>query len=120
MPTAQSRGTVFPVNSCPGNISEIVYASKRLNCSGIDKFENTYHCLPSSDLSQLVELCYHTSFLIENRNCMVLQSGYLNNRSCLHFTEGCPSKHYQSKLMLEFPACTKINKQKRCYLADPT
>ncbi|XP_062601210.1 uncharacterized protein LOC134262904, partial [Saccostrea cucullata] len=92
MTKIQSKGVVFPVDRCPVNVSEVEYATKRLNCSGFDKFENTYHCLPLSDLSQLVELCYFTSFLIEKGNCMVLQSGYLNNQSCLHFPEGCPKK----------------------------
>ncbi|XP_062587823.1 uncharacterized protein LOC134249489 [Saccostrea cucullata] len=120
MPTGQSERAVLPVDSCPMNLSKVEDASKRLNCSsGIDKFENTYHCLPLSDFSQLVELCYQTSYLVQKGNCMVLHSGYLNNQSCLHFTEGCPKTYYQSKRMFEFPDCIQINKRNRCYLADP-
>ena len=49
---------VFPVDSCPTNLSEVEAASHRLNCSDIREHEYVYHCVPRHDLSHLVEFCY--------------------------------------------------------------
>lgn len=66
----QCRGAMLPVwvyrvNSCPdpGNFSQWIEASKRLNCyhnlTSRDPNEQAmvYHCLPSSFFNETVEFC---------------------------------------------------------------
>lgn len=66
----QCRGSglpvwVYRVNSCPdpGNLSQWIEASKRLNCfhnltlSDPSKQAVIYHCLPSTFLNETVEFC---------------------------------------------------------------
>ncbi|XP_062578885.1 uncharacterized protein LOC134240827 [Saccostrea cucullata] len=111
---------IFPVDSCPRNLSAVETATLRLNCSEVKEFKNVYHCLPLSNLSLLVEFCYDgVSGLIEKGNCMVLENQHLNNHPCAHFTNGCPEAPYFPKNMFSFPSCIQINKQNSCYLADP-
>ncbi|XP_056007575.1 uncharacterized protein LOC125666226 isoform X2 [Ostrea edulis] len=82
-----SSFSIFPVDICPENETEVEEASERLNCSfGFHETTNEYHCVPFSNLTQLVEFCYpKTSGLIE-----------------------------------KVPMCSRINKELRCYLAEPS
>ncbi|XP_062587461.1 uncharacterized protein LOC134249126 [Saccostrea cucullata] len=113
--------TLWPVDSCPGNQSEVEAATLRLNCSDVRESINVYHCLPLSNLSDLVEFCYDgRSGLVEAGNCMVLYRETLNNYQCGHFKNGCPNAYYFPKNMYKYPACLKINTQNNCYIADPS
>ncbi|XP_061191647.1 uncharacterized protein LOC133199837 [Saccostrea echinata] len=112
--------TLWPVDSCPRNQSEVEAATLRLNCSDVKESVNVYHCLPFSNLSGLVEFCLDGfSGLIEAGNCMVLSRDTLDDHPCDHFTNGCPNANYLSKNMYNYPACLKINPQNNCYIADP-
>ncbi|XP_055998819.1 uncharacterized protein LOC125653410 [Ostrea edulis] len=111
---------VFPVDTCPKNLSEVEAASRRLNCSGIQEFEYVYHCLPRFDLSHLVEFCYDDiSGWTEPGNCMVLHTQTLNNHPCKYFTKGCPNKPYLTRKMYNYPACIDIDRKEKCYRMDP-
>ncbi|XP_062613401.1 uncharacterized protein LOC134275166 [Saccostrea cucullata] len=113
--------TFQPVEFCPRNASEVGVATIRLNCSDMKEFRNVYHCLPLSNLTLLVEFCYDgLSGLNEAGNCVVLENQHLNNFSCDQFAKGCPTAPYFSKHMYRFPSCIQINKQKRCYISDPS
>ncbi|XP_056020094.1 titin-like isoform X2 [Ostrea edulis] len=119
--TSTSTFLVFPVDICPKNETEVKEASGKLNCSiGYNETKNEYHCVPVSNLTQLVEFCYpKTSGLIEKGLCMVLSETTLDARKCHKFNDGCPNIHYTSEMMYQFPVCSLINKESKCYLADP-
>ncbi|XP_056006950.1 uncharacterized protein LOC125663545 [Ostrea edulis] len=112
---------VFPVDVCPENETEVIEASGKLNCSfGYDETKNEYHCVPFSNFTQLVEFCYpKTSGLIGRGLCMVLSRNTLDAHECHRFQDGCPNILYTSETMYQFPACSRINKESKCYLADP-
>ncbi|XP_055998820.1 uncharacterized protein LOC125655339 [Ostrea edulis] len=111
---------VFPVDTCPKNLSEVEAASRRLNCSGFQVFEYVYHCLPRFDLSHLVEFCYDDiSGWTEPGNCMVLHTQTLNNHPCKYFAKGCPNKPYLTRRMYNYPAFIDIDRKEKCYRMDP-
>ncbi|XP_056017497.1 uncharacterized protein LOC125649440 [Ostrea edulis] len=119
--TSTSTFSVFPVDICPKNETEVEEASEKLNCSiGFHETKNEYHCVPMSNFTQLVEFCYpKTSGLIGKGLCMVLSGNILDARECHQFNDGCPDILYTSETMYQFPVCSLINKESKCYLADP-
>ena len=52
-------GIAHRVRECPRDEKEWQKASDRLNCSsGVLNTMNKYHCLPSHNLTTLLEFCY--------------------------------------------------------------
>lgn len=46
------------VDFCPTTISEVVKASQRLGCENDRYGNNQYICVPNTEKTSLVELCY--------------------------------------------------------------
>ena len=47
------------VDVCPENLATITKASKRLGCDKDEYGNDQYICLPTVDMSSLVEFCYN-------------------------------------------------------------
>ncbi|XP_062576640.1 uncharacterized protein LOC134238536 [Saccostrea cucullata] len=107
------------VDSCPHNITEVLESSSRLGC-GQDKYGNDqYLCVPNTDKTGLIELCYNgTMGLIKRGNCLETDGENLYWNNCLGFVSGCPEKEYRSNEIYQYSACQSINAQHNCYLAE--
>ncbi|XP_062594581.1 uncharacterized protein LOC134256001 [Saccostrea cucullata] len=107
------------VDSCPQNITEVLESSVRLGC-GQDKYGNDqYLCVPNTDKTGLIELCYNgTMGLIKRGNCLETDGENLYWNNCLGFLSGCPEKEYRSNEIYQYSACQSINTQYNCYLAE--
>ncbi|XP_062617339.1 uncharacterized protein LOC134279024, partial [Saccostrea cucullata] len=107
------------VDSCPHNITEVLESSARLGC-GQDKYGNDqYLCVPNTDKTGLIELCYNgTMGLIKRGNCLETDGENLHWNNCLGFLSGCPENEYRSNEIYKYSACQIINAQHNCYLAE--
>ncbi|XP_062577671.1 uncharacterized protein LOC134239510 [Saccostrea cucullata] len=107
------------VDSCPQNITEVLESSSRLGC-GQDKYgNNQYLCVPNTDKTGLIELCYNGIMgLIKRGNCLETDGENLYWNNCLGFFSGCPEKEYRSNEIYQYSACQSINAQHNCYLAE--
>nr|XP_022300779.1 uncharacterized protein LOC111108983 [Crassostrea virginica] len=93
---------VHRVNSCPGNVSQWIEASKKLNCqddlSSDDHFQqgHQYHCLPSSFLNETVEFCGRSVPLGPGACAVYSYEVFANKQptsyNCSKFISGCPKK----------------------------
>ncbi|XP_056015438.1 uncharacterized protein LOC125676813 isoform X2 [Ostrea edulis] len=111
----------YVVASCPLNETEFTTAATRLNCTEDKYGRNQYTCVPKLDLSAIVEFCYrYTVGIYPKGICLgALSNGDLDALRCGHFTEGCPANSYIGADLYKFPACSQINKEQRCFYADP-
>lgn len=109
------------VDSCPRSRTERDNAASKLNC-GVDKYgRNLYTCVPTADLTAVVEYCFKsTAGLYEKGTCLILVGdGDLDDISCTHFKEGCPKVPFRITDLYQYPACHNINAKDRCFYADP-
>ncbi|XP_062583622.1 uncharacterized protein LOC134245340 [Saccostrea cucullata] len=112
---------VFTVDVCPSNITEWEAASMRLNCTmKSNDFKNRYHCLATRDRSQLVEFCYPQIRSIYGKGqCVIFDSSFfLDNYTCLHFTDGCPDTYYFTDQLYKFPNCFRIEPVLKCFMSE--
>ncbi|XP_062603879.1 uncharacterized protein LOC134265676 [Saccostrea cucullata] len=118
---AQYRFPVFSVDSCPSTLDSRNSAAERLNCSLYENKNPSYFCVPNQDKTALLEFCYGEFFgLVQNGHCLYLSTtGYLNQDECNFFTEGCPTSYYLSSNIYKYPRCHQIDKENKCFLADP-
>lgn len=109
------------VNSCPKNKAEYLKASGKLQC-GTDKQNNIqYLCLPNQEKTSLVEFCFDGMMgAREKGNCMEATLGKVIERSCRHFTRGCPNNTFMDFEFYKYPACQNINTKHHCYVMDPS
>nr|XP_022308755.1 uncharacterized protein LOC111114647 isoform X2 [Crassostrea virginica] len=84
-----------------------------------------YHCLPSIFLNETIEFCGPNA-AIETGKCPIYNYVFgataATGRSCTNFTRGCPDpKHspYHSSSFYKYNACWDINKEFRCFHAEP-
>ncbi|XP_055999743.1 uncharacterized protein LOC125677291 [Ostrea edulis] len=109
------------VQSCPTNLTEVLAASARLNCSKDGFGNDQYSCLPNSKKTGLVEFCHEGGIpLVVDGSCLETEGGQLYYSKCQHFINGCPSKPYLANEIYKHPACLKINTENQCFLADPS
>ncbi|XP_055999989.1 uncharacterized protein LOC125656879 [Ostrea edulis] len=109
------------VESCPTNLTEVLAASARLNCSKDGFGNDQYECLPNSKKTGLVEFCYKGGIpFIVDGYCLETEWGQLYYSKCQHFINGCPSKPYLANDIYKYPACLNINTESQCFLADPS
>ncbi|XP_062591211.1 uncharacterized protein LOC134252719 [Saccostrea cucullata] len=111
----------YAVGSCPVNKTGQNEASSRLKC-GVDKFGNSqYVCVPNFKKTAIVEYCYKGIVGLQNPgSCLVVNDeGIVDIISCRSFTEGCPTTHFKSSDLFQYPACHHINRKERCFYADP-
>ncbi|XP_062600029.1 uncharacterized protein LOC134261624 [Saccostrea cucullata] len=119
--SANEYGVV--VDSCPLSEVKTREAASRLNCSVDENGRSRYVCVPNQDLSALVEFCYTKTIvgLYQAGNCLkMIGNGFLDKISCKNFLEGCPADHFRSTDLFQYPACHRLNTDKRCFLLDPT
>nr|XP_022308521.1 uncharacterized protein LOC111114492 isoform X2 [Crassostrea virginica] len=124
---AVSMGVAHRVRECPRDEKEWQKASDRLNCSsGVLSTMNKYHCLPSHNLTTLLEFCYNrTRINVVEGHCVVLvekkeKKHILNTYDCGRFKEGCPYYWYFSDEIYKVPACFEIDPLQHCYKAEAT
>nr|XP_022305084.1 uncharacterized protein LOC111112077 [Crassostrea virginica]XP_022305085.1 uncharacterized protein LOC111112077 [Crassostrea virginica] len=131
-----TTGSVFQrVYECPAanNLTAWKKASIRFNCSeysehytrDVIKRKMLYHCLPSIFLNETIEFCGPNA-AIEKGKCPIYNYVFgataATGRSCTNFTKGCPDpKHspYHSSSFYKYNACWDINKEFRCFHAEP-
>ncbi|XP_062573898.1 uncharacterized protein LOC134235767, partial [Saccostrea cucullata] len=116
------RGFGYVVDSCPTNKTEFISAATRLNCSEDKYGRNQYTCVPNEVISALVEFCYSKIVgIYQKGHCLVtFGNGALDQISCRQFKYGCPEENFRGTGVYKFSACSRINKEKQCYLADPS
>ncbi|XP_056017721.1 uncharacterized protein LOC125670263 isoform X2 [Ostrea edulis] len=101
------------VQKCPVNKTDWSLASARRGCNKT----HPYHCLPNSNLSSLVELCYKKTYFI--KGCLkLLDNGYVDKVECDGFVCGCPDAPYFGHELYKYPKCLDLNTQERCFAAD--
>nr|XP_034315551.1 uncharacterized protein LOC117685339 [Crassostrea gigas] len=111
------RFDVHQVDKCPMNASEFGTAARRRNCST----HTRYLCAPDKYLSNLIEFCTdRRSSLFKDGNCLLLDgTGDLNHYRCEDkFIEGCPTKPFNDDEIYRYPACLRIDKDFKCFIAD--
>ncbi|XP_048742499.2 putative ankyrin repeat protein RF_0381 [Ostrea edulis] len=109
---------IYPVQTCPMNESARRLSSDRLGCN--DTY--LYLCVPNTDLSSLVELCYmkvKRLSLYQKDHCLKLSiDGYMDGVKCDHFLSGCPDKPYYGTELYQYPMCLDIHTNLQCFAAD--
>nr|XP_022306072.1 uncharacterized protein LOC111112665 isoform X3 [Crassostrea virginica] len=131
-----TTGSVFQrVHECPAANNLIAWkkASLRFNCSeysehytiNVIRRKMLYHCLPSIFLNETIEFCGPNA-AIERGKCPIYNYVFgataATGSSCTNFTRGCPDpKHspYHSSSFYKYNACWDINKEFRCFHAEP-
>ncbi|XP_055999742.1 uncharacterized protein LOC125656545 [Ostrea edulis] len=109
------------VESCPTNLTEVLAASARLNCSKDGHGNDQYACLPNSKKTGLVEFYHEGGIpLVVDGYCLETEGGQFYYSKCQHFINGCPSKPYLANDIYKYPACLNINTENQCFLADPS
>nr|XP_034322048.1 uncharacterized protein LOC109619131 isoform X2 [Crassostrea gigas] len=111
------RFSVYPVNKCPGSKTEFQRASQRMNCTK----DLRYLCAPNKYLSSLIEFCTNRKRSLYGKgNCVVLEGeGDLDHYRCVEkFNRSCPSTPYYDEEIYKYPACLKIDKELRCFIAE--
>ncbi|XP_061177497.1 uncharacterized protein LOC133186291 [Saccostrea echinata] len=117
------KGFGYVVDSCPLSKENTTEAATRLNCSVDEHGRSQYVCVPNENLTAIVEFCYTKSIvgLYQDGHCLkTIRDGFLDQISCKNFTEGCPAEHYRSTDLYKYPACSHLNTEDRCFLADPS
>ncbi|XP_052691889.1 uncharacterized protein LOC128169897, partial [Crassostrea angulata] len=109
------------VDVCPNTEAGIKTASKRLDCKN-DTYNNSqYMCLPNEEKSSLVEFCFPGRMGIELKgHCLQVSLGGVTRHDCSRFSHGCPKDNFHKYNAYKYKACQQINKQRRCYIADPS
>ncbi|XP_055999347.1 putative ankyrin repeat protein RF_0381 isoform X2 [Ostrea edulis] len=103
-----------PVQTCPTNESDVRLSSDRLGCN--DTY--IYMCVPNTDLSSLVELCY-VNGTGQKGHCLKLSiDGYMDSVKCDHFLSGCPDRPYYGTQLYQYPMCLDIYTSLQCFTAD--
>lgn len=105
---------------CPNEKDDVLSAKERLGC-GTDSYGNSqYICLPNKKKTHLEELCFNGLMeMHEKGNCLEISEGKLILHNCSNFRWGCPTNHFRSNEILNYPACHTINKKLNCYTLDP-
>nr|XP_022293310.1 uncharacterized protein LOC111103950 isoform X2 [Crassostrea virginica] len=118
-----AMGIPHRVKDCPRDKDEWQKASNRLNCtSGRENTKNKYHCLPTENLTTLLEFCYTRIRInvVNGGQCLFLveKKHILHNHNCSMFKEGCPNTNYLSDEMFNVPKCLEIDPLQHCFKAD--
>ncbi|XP_062571010.1 uncharacterized protein LOC134233029 [Saccostrea cucullata] len=115
------RFRVNKVDSCPSANNTWYEAGVRLNCSHDVHNRLQYLCIPNQEKTTLLEFCYDKIMgLYEKGKCLHLStSGFVDQEDCSMFFEGCPKIPYFSSNIFKFLKCLDINRDLRCFVADP-
>nr|XP_022291495.1 uncharacterized protein LOC111102868 isoform X1 [Crassostrea virginica] len=107
------------VTSCPKNSTEVSEAAIRLGC-GTDKYSNNqYVCLPNTEKTSLVEMCYNGVMgFYEKGHCLEVKDGQMKLQNCSNFLYGCPDTSIRASELYKNPACLEIETTRRCYTLD--
>nr|XP_022291496.1 uncharacterized protein LOC111102868 isoform X2 [Crassostrea virginica] len=90
------------VTSCPKNSTEVSEAAIRLGC-GTDKYSNNqYVCLPNTEKTSLVEMCYNgvMGFYEKDPACLEIET----TRRCYTLDRLCLKENYQKFIRKETTA----------------
>lgn len=108
------------VDSCPTTISEVVNSSQRLGCGNDIYGNNQYICVPNTEKTSLVELCYDGIMgIVRKGYCQAADGKTLVLNSCIRFLSGCPQDHYWTSEFYKYSQCNAIDTKSNCYLMDP-
>lgn len=108
------------VDFCPTTISEVVKASQRLGCKHDRYGNNQYICVPNTEKTSLVELCYDGIMgIVQKGYCQATDGKTLVFNSCISFLSGCPQDHYWTSDFYKYFQCNAIDSKSNCYLMDP-
>lgn len=108
------------VDFCPTTISEVVKASQRLGCENDRYGNNQYICVPNTEKTSLVELCYDGIMgIVPKGYCQATDGKTLVLNSCISFVSGCPQDHYWTSDFYNYSQCNAIDTKSNCYLMDP-
>lgn len=90
------------VDTCPETKEqwEKRAASESTSCGG----QSEYHCLRDRD-GKKRELCLEKTRILDGNCPVVTASGFLDWESCNTSSPGCPSNHYISNEVYQFPFC---------------
>nr|XP_022293570.1 uncharacterized protein LOC111104108 isoform X2 [Crassostrea virginica] len=108
------------VDVCPENLTTITKASKRLGCDKDEYGNDQYICLPTVDMSSLVEFCYKGIMGYNKKgNCLQASKGNLTLIPCVGFLSGCPKTSFKSSDFYKYSACQSLDLEHHCYKTDP-
>ncbi|XP_078325933.1 uncharacterized protein LOC111103934 [Crassostrea virginica] len=108
------------VDVCPENLTTITKASKRLGCNKDEYGNDQYICLPTVDMSSLVEFCYNGIMGYNKKgNCLQASKGNLTLFPCVGFSSGCPKTSFKSSDFYKYSACQSLDLEHHCYKTDP-
>lgn len=108
------------VDFCPTTTSEVVKASQRLGCENDRYGNNQYICVPNTEKTSLVELCFDGIMgIVRKGYCQAIDGKRLVFNNCTRFLSGCPQEHYWTSDFYKYPQCNAIDTKSNCYLMEP-